>query len=103
MCSSDLTQRLHLLNSSHIQRKLEQGPRLKAIFEAKQSEDEILDTLYLTMLARRPTPAEREIAKSYVAPTGDTPPAKPGSGKRREDWLDLAWALLNSDEFLYRH
>jgi hypothetical protein len=23
--------------------------------------------------------------------------------KRREDWIDLAWSLINSTEFLYRH
>jgi hypothetical protein len=23
--------------------------------------------------------------------------------KRREDWLDITWALINSTEFLYRH
>ncbi len=23
--------------------------------------------------------------------------------KRRDDWIDIAWSLINSDEFLYRH
>ncbi len=23
--------------------------------------------------------------------------------KRREDWLDITWSLINSAEFLYRH
>jgi len=30
-------------------------------------------------------------------------PPKPGAGKRRDDWIDIAWSLINSDEFLYRH
>jgi len=23
--------------------------------------------------------------------------------KRREDWVDISWSLINSVEFLYRH
>ena len=53
---------LHMLNSSHIQRKLEQGPKLKAIFESGRKPEEIVDELYLTILSRFPTPAEVEIA-----------------------------------------
>lgn len=46
---------LHMLNSSHIRLKLEQGPRLKAIFESGRKPAEIVEELYLTILSRRPT------------------------------------------------
>ena len=49
---------LHMLNSSHIQRKLEQGPKLKAIFESGRKPAEIVEELYLTILSRFPTPDE---------------------------------------------
>ena len=49
---------LHLLNSSHIQRKLEQGPKLKAIFDSGRKPPEIVEELYLTILSRFPTPDE---------------------------------------------
>jgi hypothetical protein len=52
-------------------------------------------------------------AYGQVRPAKPAPAASPGNPakapapavvvKRREDWLDLAWALLNSSEFLYRH
>jgi len=96
---------LHLLNSSHIQRKLEQGPRLKAIFDSGRKPAEIITELYLTILSRFPTPTELMNAETYG--TASTPP-KPGAKpapvvKRREDWVDISWSLINSVEFLYRH
>ena len=56
---------LHMLNSSHIQRKLDQGPKLKAIFESGRKPAEIIDELYLTILSRPPTPAEVKSALEY--------------------------------------
>ena len=88
---------LHLLNSSHIQRKLEQGPRLKAIFDSGRKPPEILEELYLTILSRFPTPDEVKIAEDYGKSN------KPKTAKAREDWVDITWALINSTEFLYRH
>jgi len=96
---------LHLLNSSHIQRKLEQGPRLKAIFDSGRKPAEIITELYLTILSRFPTPTELKNAEMYGTAS---PPPKPGAKpvavvKRREDWVDICWSLINSVEFLYRH
>jgi len=96
---------LHLLNSSHIQRKLEQSAKLKAIFDSGRTPAEIIEELYLTILSRFPTPAEVQTATAY-GPLTTT--RKPGTKetvtvKRREDWLDITWSLINSTEFLYRH
>jgi hypothetical protein len=88
---------LHLLNSSHIQRKFERGPVLAAIIELKRSEQEIVEELYLTILSRFPTPEEAELVNAHAG----SPNGKPG--KRRDQWLDVTWALINSTEFLYRH
>ncbi len=88
------TQRMHMLNSSHIQRKIEQGPHIKKIINPKHTPKEIVDNIYLAILSRFPTEDEVRIAETY---------AKSGVATGREAWIDLAWALLNSDEFLYRH
>lgn len=94
---------LHLLNSSHIQRKLEQGPKLRALFDSGRKPAEIIEELYLTILSRFPTAEERQIADNYSSTRPAGKPAKGPAPKRREDWVDLAWALINNPEFIYRH
>jgi len=169
---------LYLLNSSDIQRKLEQGPNLQAIIGfARRPSSEVLDELYLTILSRFPTPEEVKTIEAYAraqaakptqvakplgtnsvgtnapgfrlaethaldlkspatntaaanllgtnslalkpagtnlekasrpGPLGSLGPAskrsdKPVTVKRREDWIDIAWSLINSDEFWHRH
>ncbi len=89
------TQRLTLLNSTQIQRKLEQGPKLQALLRApRTAPGEIVDSLYFTILSRPPTSEERSTVAAYVQKAGQD---------RRAAAIDLAWALINSAEFLYRH
>jgi hypothetical protein len=99
-------QSLYMLNSSNIQAKLEQSPRLKPIFDSKRKPAEIVEELYLTVLSRFPTPEEVASAEDYssvAAPSGSGKSAKPAATKKREDWIDITWSLINSIEFLYRH
>ncbi len=58
-----------------------------------RSEKDLLDTLYLNVLARFPTAAESKSAKEYLT---TMPTAKEG-------YEDLMWALLNSKEFMFNH
>ena len=88
-------QRLHLLNSSHIQRKIEQGPKLLSLMQSRRRPLELVDELYLTILSRYPTKEELKIVAARAP--------EPGGGRGREMVVDLAWALINSVEFLYRH
>jgi len=68
-------QRLHLLNSSHVRNKLRDGPAIKKLIQGENS----TENLYLAILSR--------------------PPADGEGGS-----LDtLAWMLVNSTEFLFRH
>jgi hypothetical protein len=81
-------QRLHMLNSSHIQRKLEQGAALRNALRSRVPRQTVV-TLYLTILSRFPTNPELNAALGYLR----------GGGAG----LDIAWALLNSAEFAHRH
>ena len=91
---STAMQQLHLMNSSHIQQKLEQGPKLQALLRSKGGPREVVDGLYLAILSRFPTDEERETVRAY---------AQSGSAGGRQAAVDVAWALINSAEFLYRH
>lgn len=88
------SQRLHLLNSSHVLRKLEQGPGLRGIVRRGGEPRRIVEELYLTILSRFPTEHELGVVGDYLASGVATGP---------EAASDLAWALINSPEFLYRH
>lgn len=123
---------LHMLNSSHIQRKLEQGTKLNAIINSGRKPQEIVEELYLTILSRFPTAEEVQDVEDFgkFTPPAPPPPEQPASSgklkksgksfkpakppkpvkpdkttlaKNREDWIDVTWALINSTEFLYRH
>ncbi len=88
-------QRLFLLNSSDVQRKLQQGPKLTALMQAASGNlRQLVDGLYLTILSRRPTDDEMNAAADYFRTAG---------GNRRAAAIDIAWALINSAEFRYRH
>jgi hypothetical protein len=84
---------LYMLNSATMQSKLQKGPRLAAMV-AEGTPKEITERLYLTILSRFPTEADLQAAEEY---------AKSGAAKGRDMWIDLAWALINSPEFLLRH
>jgi len=85
---------LHLLNSSHIQRKIEQSQKLQSLGGRKNNPRDIVTGYYLTILSRYPTPDELKTALTY---------SRYASVQDHDVAVDLAWALLNSDEFLYRH
>ena len=61
--------------------------------QGNKSAREIITAMYLGILSRFPTDEEVKMAESYAKSV----PSK------REATTDLAWALINSAEFLYRH
>ncbi|HUT90987.1 MAG TPA: DUF1553 domain-containing protein [Thermoguttaceae bacterium] len=81
-------QALHLLNSTHVLQKIRTGPKIQELLKSTDS-SEMPETLYLTILSRLPTDAEKgEISWQCDSQSGAE---------------DLVWALVNSEEFLFRH
>jgi Protein of unknown function (DUF1553)/Protein of unknown function (DUF1549) len=86
-------QRLHLLNSTSVQRKLQQGPHLAAMMRDVRDPRELINQLYLTILSRYPSDDEWKLIQAHSQ-----------TGVRGANAIfDLAWALINSTEFLCRH
>ena len=86
-------QRLHFLNSTQVQRKIEQSRMIQFQTQGGKTRQQAASGIYLGILSRFPTEQELKTIETFAA----------GKTLKREEAVDLAWALLNSAEFLYRH
>jgi hypothetical protein len=88
-------QRLFLINSTAVQKGLERSPWLRKLMRsARRDPERFIRILFLTILSRGPTEAEmRTVKASFQGKKANLQAAA----------IDLAWALINSKEFLYRH
>jgi len=88
-------QRLHLLNSTHIQDKIKSSWKFrKLVKQARRNRQMLINRVYLIILSRYPTQSESATAKNYFQTEGLT---------LKQAVEDMAWALINTKEFLYRH
>ncbi len=87
-------QRLHLLNSSHVLRKIEQSPRIQAVLRNNPNPRASVNRLYLLILSRFPAEQEWQVISQH---------SQSGAVNGRDAVVDLAWALMNSTEFIFRH
>ena len=93
--STSVVQSLHLMNSKSLQAKLASADgRMKRLAASTATPPEIVTELYLAAFSRTPTPAEVQIATKAFESEGAT---------RQTATEDIAWALLNSAEFVFNH
>ena len=91
---SNLSQALQMINGPTVHGKLRADTGRIAIFaKENKPDDEVITTLYLSALSRKPTQAELDAAKKHIAAQQD----------RRLALEDVGWAILNSKEFLFQH
>lgn len=69
----------------------ENGSRVQQLLESKMSNESMIDEMFLTALARRPTPEEREVALQAL------------EKDRKRGAENIQWALLNNMEFVLNH
>lgn len=97
------SQALHLLNSSHIQNKIESSPTLRSLLSGGKPVARLVEDLYLTILSRYPTIDEvAAVTVQLDIPEGELSKSARYRAQRNRQ-LDLVWALINSTEFRYRH
>jgi hypothetical protein len=89
-----MRQSLHLINSDHVQNRINSSPRLRRWLEQKKSDAEIVDDLYLVALARPPKADEKKGLLEFLT-------REPN--RRTEALQDAVWTLINTKEFLLNH
>ena len=87
-----LPQLLHLQNGASVVEKIK-APDGKLSKLLKDTPDQAVETLFLSVLGRRPREAEQKTVARMLADGAD----------RAEVARDLFWALLNSKEFVFNH
>jgi Protein of unknown function (DUF1553)/Protein of unknown function (DUF1549) len=89
---SNVLQALHLINGKSILGRVQNpNARPEQLAKQKLTDEQLVEELYLWCLARRPRDAEMKVSTEFIKSYGE---------KRGEAVQDLAWALLNSKDFL---
>jgi hypothetical protein len=88
-----LSQALHLLNGATVNAKIAQGGVVKRLLDAGKRPEEVIQSLYIRCLTRKPTDEELKRLTITVS-QADNPQA---------GLEDVFWAVLNSREFLFNH
>ncbi len=88
-----LSQSLHLLNGTTVDGKVRQGGVVKKLLDAGKKPEEIVETLYIRCLTRKPTADEVQKVLAAVKEEPD----------QRKALEDVFWAIMNSREFIFNH
>ena len=93
---ANIAQVLHLLNSEAITSKLQhEGGTVAKLLGQFDDDGKLTEEMYMIFLSRLPTEKEQTAVTEHVR--------RHGAGKRRQAFEDVAWALLNSKEFMFNH
>lgn len=91
-----MVQVLHLSNGDTINNKLKaKESRVTKLLKSKQSDQELIERIYLLCLSRKPTDEEATKLLNILQETPDA--------EKRQVVEDLFWGVLSSREFLFNH
>jgi hypothetical protein len=89
-----LTQALQLANSQTVENRIKSGDSIfiKKLLGEKSSDEDIINTLYLAALCRKPSESERHQTLTYLRSKPD----------KADAMADVVWSILNLREFIFR-
>ncbi|MEK6259116.1 MAG: DUF1549 domain-containing protein [Planctomycetota bacterium] len=91
--SPTLSQALHLINGETTSGKIEEGQLVERLLTERKEPMAVVADLYERCLSRQPTAKEAAAIQAKLAASPDAQAAL----------VDLFWALLNSNEFIFNH
>lgn len=93
-CQTNLGQAFQLMTGAVLSDLLARpGNRLDQLLASGASPDAMIEELYWTALTRPPAPPERDALRHHLETAAEP----------RQALEDIAWALVNSKEFVFRH
>jgi hypothetical protein len=91
--SPTLSQALHLINGETTSGKIEEGQVVRRLLAERNEPMAVVADLYERCLSRQPTPRESAAIQTRLD----------ASANIERALVDLFWALLNSNEFIFNH
>jgi hypothetical protein len=98
-----VTQALHIINGETLNNKLRApGNAIDMLVRLGFSDEQIVDYLYLASLSRHPTDGERSTLLHDLA-SAESERIAGVEDPRRAALIDMSWAVLTGEEFMFNH
>ena len=98
-----ITQALHIINGETLNNKLRAPDNsIDMLIRLGFSDEQIVNYLFLASLSRRPTDDERSVMLHEIA-SAQAEKIAGVDDSRRAALLDMSWALLTGEEFMFDH
>jgi hypothetical protein len=98
-----VTQALHIINGETLNNKLRAPSNsIEMLVRLGFSDEQIMDYLFLASFSRHPTDSERSALLSELA-SAEGEKAVSAEDSRMSALVDMSWALLTGEEFMFNH
>ena len=99
-----ITQALHVINGDTLNQKLRApGGTVDMLLKLGLSDPRVVDYLFLSAFSRYPRDSERQRLVEDLEAAETKPAAGSVAEPRRAGLVDMAWAVLTSEEFMFNH